>query len=174
MKKSTKISFLRSFVNLHKNGSTYKMPPIGQAPAFLANITLGRKVLPVTNTIVYQERPCKVLLHLPLGHLRKLNDRNCCCNVKSQSVCKCFSLPSQSNICKQGQEPTIRVESVWCPTLVGSDPCKNRIEVNGSGKRSSLSQYGNTYVVKCFIVHDRYSYISVFRHLATLVLLDHF
>ncbi len=36
---------------------------------------------------------------------------NCCHIVISQTVCHCQSLPPLSNICKQFQDPTIRVKS---------------------------------------------------------------
>ncbi len=45
---------------------------------------------------------------------------NCCRSIISQSVCHYHPLPPQSNICRQGEEPTFRVESCWGSTLVTS------------------------------------------------------
>ncbi len=57
----------------------------------------------------------------------------------------CYSLPLQSNICRQGLEPTIRVEFYKGIHSYGLQYCLQRLGKSRSGKHSSLLRCGDSY-----------------------------
>ncbi len=77
-----------------------------------------------------------------------------CHIVISQGFCHCNSLPPQSNICGQGQEPTIRVESHKVFHSGKLQTCLLIIDKTGSGG-NTIAYYNTakiTAVIR-FIVH---------------------
>ncbi len=81
--------------------------------------------------------------------------RNCCCIVISQSVDNCYSPTPQSNIWRQGQEPTIRVEShkmLHSGKLQLCSQVQTRVYVTDMDKHTRILQHSYNYGRIRFIV----------------------